>query len=161
MTVQELLENLRERGVEWEAISEVVHGPTAVPVLSTSGGGAPEMTLDADAWSMLCKIDGERSVAELARDCGYTMFEAGQVLVSLVQAGLVDIEEDIEVTPTAAPTLAVAEEATAEVTAAEADVAVAEDEPAADEDSLYGATSVSSALVAAAAADAAADDAAL
>src|SRR4051794_3039681 len=103
MTVQELLENLRERGVEWEAISDVVHGPTAVPVLSARGGGAPETTLDADAWSMLCKIDGERSVAELARDCGYTLFEAGQVLVTLVKAGLVDIEEDLEVVPTAPP----------------------------------------------------------
>src|SRR5438309_1341259 len=50
---------------------------------------------------MLCKIDGERSVAELARDCGYTLFEAGQVLVTLVKAGLVDIEEDLEVVPTA------------------------------------------------------------
>ena len=97
MTVQDLLDNLRERGVEWEAISDVVHGPTAVPVLSARGGGAPETTLDADAWSMLCKIDGERSVAELARDCGYTLFEAGQVLVTLVKAGLVDIEEDVEV----------------------------------------------------------------
>src|SRR3954453_2101373 len=101
MTVQELLENLRGRGIEWEAISGVVHGPTAVPVLSARGGGAPETTLDADAWSMLCKIDGERPVAELARDCGYTLFEAGQVLVTLVQAGLVDIEEDLEVVPTA------------------------------------------------------------
>src|SRR4051794_23455604 len=123
MTVQELLENLRERGVEWEAISDVVHGPTAVPVLSARGGGAPETTLDADAWSMLCKIDGERSVAELARDCGYTLFEAGQVLVTLVKAGLVDIEEDLEVVPTAP-------------------VVVEGDEP-------YGATEVASALFAA------------
>src|SRR4051794_12780437 len=123
MTVQELLENLRERGIEWEAISGVVHGPTAVPVLSARGGGAPETTLDADAWSMLCKIDGERSVAELARDCGYTLFEAGQVLVTLVQAGLVDIEEDLEIVPPA---------------------------PVVDEgDELYGASEVMSALTAA------------
>src|SRR5437764_7111832 len=72
---------------------------------------------------MLCKIDGERSVAELARDCGYTLFEAGQVLVTLVKAGLVDIEEDLEVVPTAP-------------------VVVEGDEP-------YGATEVASALFAA------------
>ena len=57
------------------------------------------MTLDPDAWSMLCKIDGDRSVAELARDCGYTLFEAGHVIVSLVRAGLVDIEEDLDSEP--------------------------------------------------------------
>src|SRR5947208_1170012 len=98
ITVTDLLTNLRERGAEWESISAIVHGPDAVPMLSTNGAGAPETTLDTDAWSMLCKIDGQRTVAELARDCGYTQFEACQVLVALVSAGLVDIEEDIELT---------------------------------------------------------------
>ncbi len=126
MPVTDLLGNLRTRGGEWEQISAIVHGPTAVPVLSTRGGGTPETTLDPNAWSMLCKIDGERSVAELARDCGYTMFEAGQVLVALVTAGLVDIEEDLQAAPESfsAP-------------------------PAADpEDGLYGASTVGSALAA-------------
>src|SRR4051794_13261078 len=126
MLVADLLSDLRERGAEWEAISAVVHGPTAVPMLSARGGGAPETTLDADAWSMLCKIDGERSVAELARDCGYTLFEAGQVLVTLVKAGLVDIEEDLDVAAQTAPAAPV------------------------DDDDRYGANSVSSALAAAA-----------
>jgi hypothetical protein len=134
MLVADLLANLRERGVEWETISAIVHGPTAVPTLSARGGGAPETTLDADAWSMLCKIDGERSVAELARDCGYTLFEAGQVLVALVQAGLVDIDEDVDV---------VAFDPAPRMTAEPAD------------DALYGATSVASALHADADADAA------
>ncbi len=73
MEVVALLSKLRERGYEWETISAVVHGPAAVPVLSTRGNADAEMTLDPDAWSMLCKIDGERSVADLARDCGYTL----------------------------------------------------------------------------------------
>jgi hypothetical protein len=97
MVVVELLQTLRDRGYEWETISAVVHGPAAIPVLSTRNDSSVETTLDNDAWSMLCKIDGERSVADLARDCGYTLFEAGHVMVSLVQAGLVDIDEDIDV----------------------------------------------------------------
>jgi hypothetical protein len=97
MMVFELLETLRARGYEWETISAIVHGPAAVPMLSARGVTDGETTLDNDAWSMLCKIDGERSVADLARDCGYTLFEAGHVIVSLVQAGLVDIDEDIDV----------------------------------------------------------------
>jgi hypothetical protein len=95
-TVVDLLESLRERGYEWETISNVVQSPTAIPMLSARGDGAPEMTLDSDAWSMLCKIDGTRSVAELADDCGYTLFEAGQVLVTLVEAGLVDVSDDVD-----------------------------------------------------------------
>ncbi len=97
LVVVDVLESLRDRGYEWENISAVVHGPTAVPMLSTNEGAAAETTLDNDAWSMLCKIDGERTVADLARDCGYTLFEAGQVIVSLVQAGLVDIEEHVDI----------------------------------------------------------------
>ncbi|HET7530869.1 MAG TPA: DUF4388 domain-containing protein, partial [Mycobacteriales bacterium] len=130
--VPDLLATLRERGYEWETISTVVHGPTAVPVLSTGGGGAPETTLDPDAWSMLCKIDGERSVAELARDCGYTLFEAGQILVTLVSAGLVDIEEDVEVA--AVPAAAVVEEPEERYGASSvaSALAAAEDTPAAD-----------------------------
>jgi hypothetical protein len=96
VAVVELLESLRERGYEWENIAEIVDSPNAVPMLSARGDGAPETTLDSDAWSMLCKIDGVRTVADLAADCGYTLFEAGQVLVALVDAGLVDISEDAD-----------------------------------------------------------------
>ena len=42
------------------------------------------MEIDADAWSLLCKVDGIRSVEELARDCGFTLYEAGQVVYTLV-----------------------------------------------------------------------------
>jgi hypothetical protein len=111
MEVVDLLSVLRERGYEWETISSVVHGPSAVPTLSAGGVANPETVLDPEAWSMLCKIDGERSVADLARDCGYTLFEAGHVIVSLVHAGLVDIEEDVDVsgqTPYGASTLSAA-----------------------------------------------------
>ncbi len=43
----------------------------------------------------MCKIDGERSIADLARECGFTLFEAGTVVRVLVEAGLVDVEEDV------------------------------------------------------------------
>src|SRR5581483_907901 len=49
MPVTDLLTNLRDRGAEWESISEIVTGPTAVPMLSARGGGAAETTLEPDA----------------------------------------------------------------------------------------------------------------
>jgi hypothetical protein len=90
-----LAEVVRRRG-EWEVISGVVHGPSAVPVLSAGGLGAAEMTLDQDQWALLCKVDGERTIAQLARDCGFTTFEAGQIVYTLVGAGLLDVEETFE-----------------------------------------------------------------
>src|SRR4051812_16993918 len=103
-TVDELLAHVAERQHQWDEISETVHGPNAVPLLSTRSASSPETTLDADAWSLLCKVDGERSIAELARDCGFTLLEAGRVVVSLVQAGLVDVEEDLTQPAPTAPT---------------------------------------------------------
>ncbi|MHB2023058.1 MAG: DUF4388 domain-containing protein, partial [Mycobacteriales bacterium] len=93
LSVDGLLSVLRERQERWEQIAAVVHGPTAVPALSSRSQGAPpELMLDPDAWSLLCKIDGERTVAELARECGYTFFEVGQILLNLIFAGLVEVD---------------------------------------------------------------------
>ena len=90
----QLLDQVRTRKSTWEAIVDAVHGPNAVPMLAAHGGEA-HITLDSDTWSLLCKIDGERSIADLARECGFTLFEAGTVVRVLVEAGLVDVEEDI------------------------------------------------------------------
>src|SRR3954470_1342618 len=104
VSVDELLAEVRRRQVDWEAISEHVHGPAAVPLLSAAGNSSSEMEIDADAWSLLCKVDGTRSVADLARDCGFTLYEAGQVVYTLVQAGLLEVEEDLTgPEPTLAP----------------------------------------------------------
>ncbi|HVV90821.1 MAG TPA: DUF4388 domain-containing protein, partial [Solirubrobacterales bacterium] len=89
-----LLELVHARQATWHDIVSSVHGPNAVPMLAARGGEA-DITLDPDTWSLLCKIDGERSLAELARECGFTLFEAGNVVRALVEAGLVDVEEDL------------------------------------------------------------------
>ena len=48
--------------------------------------------LSSADWALLCKVDGERDIAELAAECGFTVFEAGHVVKSLMDAGLVDVE---------------------------------------------------------------------
>jgi hypothetical protein len=93
--VPDLLAEVTRRRSEWENIAGVVHGPAAIPVLSAGGLASAEMTLDQDQWALLCKVDGERSIAQLARDCGFTTFEAGQIVYALVGAGLLDVEETL------------------------------------------------------------------
>jgi hypothetical protein len=95
-SVLDLLAEAARRRAEWETIAGVVHGPGAVPVLSAGGLAAGEMTLDQDQWALLCKVDGERTITQLARDCGFTTFEAGQIVYALVGAGLLDVEETVE-----------------------------------------------------------------
>lgn len=91
-SVEELVDSLQQRSTTWGEICTVVPGPWVVPMLATRGGAA-EMALDADAWSLLCKVDGRRTVGELAYECGHTLFEAGRVLLRLMEAGLVEFSD--------------------------------------------------------------------
>ena len=90
--VSELLAEVARRRSEWLRITPTIQGADAIPVLSSAGSSAAEMTLDQDQWALLCKVDGERNLGQLARDCGFTTFEAGQVVYSLVGAGLLEVE---------------------------------------------------------------------
>jgi hypothetical protein len=94
--VGELFEVMRARNADWEAIAQAAGGPAAVPTLISAVPPDREAALDAEAWSMVCKIDGERTLVELARDCGYTLFEAGRVLVGLSDNGLVDVTTPVD-----------------------------------------------------------------
>ncbi len=104
--VADLLAHAEQRNNEQAALLDAVHGPSAVPTLSATSDRDGEITLEPDAWSLLCKIDGTRSITELAHDCGFTLLEAGQVIHTLVLAGLVDIDESVEdlARPVAPPT---------------------------------------------------------
>jgi hypothetical protein len=101
-SVEELLESVEQRRAQWDVITEVLHGPDAVPMLSAAGQTDAEMSIDPESWSLLCKVDGLRSVSELARECGFTLFEAGQVVYSLVRSGLLEVEEVLVGAETAA-----------------------------------------------------------
>ena len=94
--VERLLSEVAERQAEWDRMAAVLHGPDAVPLLSAAGTADAEIEIDADAWSLLCKVDGVRTVTELARECGFTLYEAGRVVVTLVEAGLLEVEDDAD-----------------------------------------------------------------
>ena len=60
-----------------------------------------EVALGPNEWALLCKVDGTRSVTALATECGFTLFEAGQVVMRLVDAGLVSVGGEPAVVPEA------------------------------------------------------------
>ncbi len=94
--VMTLLAEVATRRANWDDILVTVHGPTAVPMLAARGGEA-NVTLDPDTWALLCKVDGDRSISELADECGFTLYEAGTVVRQLVADGLIDVEEVLHV----------------------------------------------------------------
>jgi hypothetical protein len=88
--VAALFDELRHRATTWETILAATGGPAAVPTLAAASP-SDDVALGPNEWALLCKIDATRSVADLAGECGFTLFEAGQVVMRLVEAGLVGV----------------------------------------------------------------------
>ena len=88
--VAELFDDLRHRATTWETILAATGGPDAVPALAAASP-SDEVALGPNEWALLCKVDSSRSVNELASECGFTLFEAGQVVMRLLDAGLVAV----------------------------------------------------------------------
>src|SRR6478672_8991150 len=88
--VAALFDELRHRATTWETILAATGGPGAVPTLAAASP-SDDVALGPNEWALLCKIDATRSVADLAAECGFTLFEAGQVVMRLVEAGLVGV----------------------------------------------------------------------
>ncbi len=89
--VAELFDDLRHRATTWETILDATGGPDTVPTLAAASP-SDEVALGPNEWALLCKVDDTRSVTELAGECGFTLFEAGQVVMRLVEAGLVAVQ---------------------------------------------------------------------
>jgi len=87
MDIRDLLAEVQFRRERWEELSATIGGEHGIPMLSTRPDGADDVVLSSADWALLCKIDGDRDIAELAGECGFTVFEAGHVIKSLVDAG--------------------------------------------------------------------------
>jgi len=74
--VHNLLSELRRRQVRWDQMSATVGGPEHDPDAVREGRLGDDVVLGPGEWAMLCKVDGERSLADLASDCGFTVYEA-------------------------------------------------------------------------------------
>jgi hypothetical protein len=90
--VEDLLAEVDRRRAELDALAPLIGGADAVPVLSAAGTAPETQQLDPQAWSLLCAVDGERSVAALAAAGGLSLHEAGALVARLVEAGLVEVE---------------------------------------------------------------------
>ena len=90
-TVTELLEWAQARDSQWEQIVPFIGGADFVPILASAATAPEDISLDPYDWALLCKVDGERQISELADECGFTVVEAGLVVLGLIDAGLVQI----------------------------------------------------------------------
>jgi hypothetical protein len=90
-SVEAVLREARQRLVEWREIQTVIPSMDVRPRVVDEL--VPEaVTLTRDRWRLIAAIDGRRSVHRLARTLGLGTYEAGRLLKSLVDDGIVTID---------------------------------------------------------------------
>jgi hypothetical protein len=89
--VPDLLDEARARRVRWAAVLDRVGDSASIPDLDSSASPATQSELGPHEWALLCKIDGARSLSDLADECGFTLFEAARLVADLREGGLVTV----------------------------------------------------------------------
>jgi hypothetical protein len=93
MSVENLVMEGARRLEEWEVIRQRIGSVDAVPDFAPREDTA-ELALTPDEWSMLTRIDGRSSIAEIAEEAGYSEVDAGRIIYGLLTAGIVTLVED-------------------------------------------------------------------
>jgi hypothetical protein len=84
-----LMESAR-RLDEWKVLSRKIPGLDYVPVLLPREASEP-VTISPLEWNLVIRIDGRRTVEELARSQNTSSFETAKVVYGLVTAGLIEM----------------------------------------------------------------------
>ncbi|HEX4440329.1 MAG TPA: DUF4388 domain-containing protein [Thermoanaerobaculia bacterium] len=85
-----LLMEAARRLDEWKVLGRKIPGVDAIPVLKPRDVGEP-VTLSPPEWNTVMRIDGRRTVEELARATSSNSFDTAKVLYGLVTADLVEM----------------------------------------------------------------------
>jgi hypothetical protein len=92
-----LLIEAARRKDEWQVISERIQNIDWVPqfVPPDSADTGKQVTLNTSEWIILSKIDGERSIKEIAKACKLSVFQASRFLFSLVENNLIRLSQPL------------------------------------------------------------------
>ena len=96
-----LLMEAARRLDEWKVLARKIPGVDYIPVLKTRDLGEP-VTLSPPEWNLVIRIDGRKSVEELARATNSNSFDTAKVLYGLVTSDLVDMRPNSAARPSPA-----------------------------------------------------------
>ena len=100
-----LLMEAARRLDEWKVLSKKIPGIDSVPLLRERESPEP-VTLSPQEWNLAGKIDGHRTIEEIARVTQATPFDVAKTLYGLVAADLVELRAREAARPPAAPSAA-------------------------------------------------------
>jgi hypothetical protein len=98
-----LLMEAARRLDEWRVLSKKVPSVDWVPEFVVLDNREGQINLNTSEWMILSKIDGTRSVKQIAADCALSVFDVAKILYGLVAAGLIGLKEPTGSNPRPAP----------------------------------------------------------
>jgi hypothetical protein len=97
-----LLMEAARRLDEWKVLSRRIPGIEYVPCVLPRTSAEP-VTISPPEWNLVIRLDGRRSVEEIARAMNVSAFEVAKVLYGLITAGLVEMRNRDSVRAPASP----------------------------------------------------------
>ncbi len=74
---------------EWRVLSRKIPSLDLVPYFTTREKGADQVTLSPQEWILVTRINGERSIEEIANQLGWTPFDVSKLLFGMITTSLV------------------------------------------------------------------------
>jgi hypothetical protein len=87
-----LLMEAARRIDEWQVLSKRIPSTRLVPVFTDQGVNT-SVSLTAQEWAVICKVDERRSIEEISKGMGLGPFEVCKLLYGLITSGLVALRE--------------------------------------------------------------------
>ena len=92
-TVEEVITAAQSRAARWQEVVRMVGGSDTIAELTDDVMGGHDMTLRPEEWALLCRVDGRRTLANIADQAGFTILEGASILQGLLAAGLVTVPQ--------------------------------------------------------------------
>jgi hypothetical protein len=88
-----LLMEAARRLDEWRVLSKKIPSTELVPEFVVLDNREGQINLNTSEWLILSKIDGNRSIKQIAQASGLSVFDAAKILYGLIATGLIRLKE--------------------------------------------------------------------
>jgi hypothetical protein len=98
-----LLMEAARRLDEWRVLSKKIPSTDLLPEFVILENREGQINLNTMEWLILSKIDGHRSIKQIAAGGGLSAFDVSKILYGLIAAGLIKLKEPVKAAPSPAP----------------------------------------------------------
>ena len=88
-----LLMEAARRLDEWRVLSKKIPSTEMVPEFVVQDNREGQINLNTSEWLILSKIDGNRSIKQIALASGLSVFDAAKILYGLIATGLIRLKD--------------------------------------------------------------------